>query len=111
MAPLLPGLIIPLVHYGSCLEQAPEPANPETGSWTPTEEFVAAGNTLIDSKDLEEQRQAARTLMEVFDTYCPGTYLYQAEDLYGIRDGLEWDMTYCENQIMPFRAGDLKVTE
>lgn len=87
------------------------PANPETGSWTPTEEFVAAGNTLIDSKDLEEQRQAARTLMEVFDTYCPGTYLYQAEDLYGIRDGLEWDMTYCENQIMPFRAGDLKVTE
>ena len=65
------------------------PANPETGSWTPTEEFVAAGNTLIDSKDLEEQRQAARTLMEVFDTYCPGTYLYQAEDLYGIRDGLE----------------------
>lgn len=87
------------------------PANPETGNWTPTEEFVAAGNTLIDSKDLEEQRQAARTLMEVFDTYCPGTYLYQAEDLYGIRDGLEWDMTYCENQIMPFRAGDLKVTE
>ena len=66
---------------------------------------------LIDSKDLEEQRQAARTLMEVFDTYCPGTYLYQAEDLYGIRDGLEWDMTYCENQIMPFRAGDLKGTE
>ena len=64
---------------------------------------MAAGNTLIDSKDLEEQRQAARTLMEVFDTYCPGTYLYQAEDLYG--------MTYCENQIMPFRAGDLKVTE
>ena len=60
------------------------PANPETGSWTPTEEFVAAGNTLIDSKDLEEQRQAARTLMEVFDTYCPGTYLYQAEDLYGM---------------------------
>ena len=86
------------------------PANEETGSWTPTEEFIAAGNTLIDSTDLEEQRQAARTLMEVFDTYCPGTYLYQAEDLYGIRDGLEWDMTYCENQIMPFRAGDLKVT-
>ena len=61
----------------------------------------------IRDRDLEEQRQAARTLMEVFDTYCPGTYLYQAEDLYGIRDGLEWDMTYCENQIMPFRAGDL----
>ena len=87
------------------------PANPEKGSWTPTDEFVAAGNTLIDSKDIEEQRQAARTLMEVFDTYCPGTYLYQAEDLYGIRDGLEWDMTYCENQIMPFRADDLKVVE
>lgn len=87
------------------------PANEETGSWTPTEEFVAAGQTLIASSDLEEQREAARTLLEVFDTYCPGTYLYQAEDLYGIRDGLEWDMTYCENQIMPFRAGDLKVTE
>ena len=86
------------------------PANAEKGSWTPTEEFVAAGNTLIDSTDLEEQRAAARTLLEVFDTYCPGTYLYQAEDLYGIRDGLDWDMTYCENQIMPFRAGDLKVS-
>ncbi len=85
------------------------PANEEKGSWTPTEEFVSAGNTLIDSTDPEEQKQAARTLLEVFDTYCPGTYLYQAEDLYGIRDGLEWDMTYCENQIMPFRAGDLKV--
>lgn len=87
------------------------PANEETGSWTPTEEFVEAGQTLIESSDLNEQREAARTLLEVFDTYCPGTYLYQAEDLYGIRDGLEWDMTYCENQIMPFRAGDLKVTE
>ena len=87
------------------------PANEETGSWTPTEEFVQAGQTLIESQDLEEQREAARTLLEVFDTYCPGTYLYQAEDLYGIRDGLEWDMTYCENQIMPFRAGDLTVTE
>lgn len=87
------------------------PANEEKGSWTPTEEFVAAGKTLIESSDLEEQREAARTLMEVFDTYCPGTYLYQAEDLYGIRDGLEWDMTYCENQIMPFRADDLKVSE
>ena len=87
------------------------PANEETGSWTPTEEFVEAGQTLIGSSDLNEQREAARTLLEVFDTYCPGTYLYQAEDLYGIRDGLEWDMTYCENQIMPFRAGDLKVTE
>ena len=40
------------------------PANEETGSWTPTEEFIEAGNTLIDSTDLEEQRQAARTLME-----------------------------------------------
>lgn len=87
------------------------PANPEKGNWIPTDEFVEAGNTLISSSDLEEQREAARTLMEVFDTYCPGTYLYQAEDLYGIRDGLEWDMTYCENQIMPFRADDLKVTE
>lgn len=87
------------------------PANPEKGSWTPTDEFVEAGNTLINSTDLQEQREAARTLLEVFDTYCPGTYLYQAEDLYGIRDGLEWDMTYCENQIMPFRADDLKVTE
>lgn len=87
------------------------PANPEKGCWTPTDEFVAAGNTLIDSTDLEEQRAAARTLLEVFDTYCPGTYLYQAEDLYGIRDGLDWDMTYCENQIMPFRADDLSVTE
>ena len=87
------------------------PANEETGSWIPTEEFVEAGQTLIASSDLEEQREAARTLLEVFDTYCPGTYLYQAEDLYGIRDGLEWDMTYCENQIMPFRAGDLTVTE
>ncbi len=86
------------------------PANPDYGSWTPTDEFVAAGNTLIDSTDLEEQRQAAQTLLEIFDTYCPGTYLYQAEDLYGIRDGLEWDMTYCENQIMPFRADDLKVS-
>ena len=87
------------------------PANEETGSWIPTEEFVEAGQTLIASSDLEEQREAARTLLEVFDTYCPGTYLYQAEDLYGIRDGLEWDMTYCENQIMPFRASDLTVTE
>lgn len=87
------------------------PANEETGNWIPTEEFVEAGNTLISSNDLEEQREAARTLLEVFDTYCPGTYLYQAEDLYGIRDGLDWDMTYCENQIMPFRADDLKVTE
>ena len=87
------------------------PANEEKGSWTPTEEFVEAGQTLIESKDLEEQREAARTLLEVFDTYCPGTYLYQAEDLYGIRDGLEWDMTYCENQIMPFRAGDFMVAE
>ncbi|MFR4590754.1 MAG: ABC transporter substrate-binding protein [Eisenbergiella sp.] len=87
------------------------PANEEKGNWIPTEEFVEAGNTLISSNDLEEQREAARTLLEVFDTYCPGTYLYQAEDLYGIRDGLDWDMTYCENQIMPFRADDLKVTE
>ena len=86
------------------------PANPDTGSWTPTEEFVNAGQVLISSKDIEEQREAARTLLEVFDTYCPGTYLYQAEDLYGIRDGLEWDTTYCENQIMPFRAEDLKIT-
>lgn len=87
------------------------PANEETGSWLPTEEFVAAGNTLIDSTDIEEQREAARTLLEVFDTYAPGTYLYQAEDVYGIRDGLEWEMTYTQNQIMPFRAEDLSVTE
>ena len=86
-------------------------SNPVTqGCWTPTEEFLAAGDALIHSTDLQEQQDAAWKLMEVFDTYCPGTYLYQAEDLYGIRDGLEWDLTYCENQIMPFRAGDIRAT-
>lgn len=86
-------------------------SNPVTqGCWTPTEEFLQAGDTLIHSNDLQQQQEAARKLMEVFDTYCPGTYLYQAEDLYGIRDGLEWDLTYCENQIMPFRAGDIRAT-
>ncbi|SEP84133.1 peptide/nickel transport system substrate-binding protein [Ignavigranum ruoffiae] len=87
------------------------PANEETGSWVPTEEFIKAGNTLIDSKDIEEQKKAAKILMEVFDTYVPGTYLYQAEDIYGIRDGLEWDLHYTQNQITPFRAEDLKVAE
>lgn len=87
------------------------PASEEKGSWTPPQEFIDAGNTLIESKDLEERREAAKTLLEIFDTVCPGTYLYQAEDYYGIRDGLEWDTTYCENQITPFRAEDIKVVD
>lgn len=84
-------------------------ANPSVnGNWDITPEFLEAGQTLITGKTLEERQAAARTLLEVFDTVCPGTYLYMAEDLYGVRDGLEWDMTYCENQIMPFRAGDFR---
>lgn len=86
-------------------------SNPANNNWTPTEEFLAAGAKVLSGETVEDRRQGARELLEIFDTYCPGTYLYMAEDLYGVRDGLDWDMTYCENQIMPFRAGDFKLAE
>lgn len=86
-------------------------SNPAENNWTPTEKFLQAGDTLLSSKDVAEQQAAALALMEEFDTVCPGTFLYMAEDLYGVRDGIEWDMTYCENQITPFRAGDFKFVD
>ncbi len=87
------------------------PANEETGNWTPTDRFVEAGNTLIDSRENDEQRKAAGELLDEFDTFVPGTYLYQAEDIFGIRDGIEWDLHYAENQVLPFRAGDIQFIE
>ena len=50
-------------------------------------------------------------MLEEFDEFVPGTYLYMAEDLYGMRDGLNWNMHYCEAQIMPFRAADFSFAE
>jgi len=86
-------------------------SNPATHNWVPTEEFLAAGEGLLSGATLEERQAAALALLKEFDTACPGTFLYMAEDLYGVRDGLDWDMTYCQNQVMPFRAGDFKFAE
>ena len=82
---------------------------PAANTWTPTQEFLDAGHTLMTSRDTRERNEAARILMEVFDTYCPGTYLYQVEDVYGIRGDLEWDLHYARNQVTPFRADDFSL--
>ena len=86
-------------------------SNPANNNWNPTEKFLQAGETLLNSKDVAEQQAAAKAMLEEFDEFVPGTYLYMAEDLYGIRDGLNWNMHYCEAQIMPFRAADFSFAE
>ena len=86
-------------------------SNPANNNWTPTEKFLQAGETLLNSKDVAEQQAAAKAMLEEFDEFVPGTYLYMAEDLYGMRDGLNWNMHYCEAQIMPFRAADFSFAE
>ena len=86
-------------------------SNPANSNWNPTEKFLQAGETLLNSKDVAEQQAAALAMLEEFDTVVPGTYLYMAEDLYGVRDGLNWNMHYCEAQIMPFRAADFSFAE
>lgn len=86
-------------------------SNPANNNWNPTEKFLQAGETLLNSKDVAEQQAAALAMLEEFDEFVPGTYLYMAEDLYGVRDGLNWNMHYCEAQIMPFRAADFSFAE
>lgn len=80
-------------------------------NWDMPEEFAAAQDTLRSSKDLEEQRAAARTMLEIFDTDCPATYLYMVEDQFGVRDGLNWDMSKCQSQVLAFRAEDFSFAD
>lgn len=87
-------------------------SQPSQNTWLDMpEDWKNTGKKLIETTDLTERKQLAKDLLKMFDTYCPGTYLYTAEDYYGIRDGLEWDMLYAKNQIMPFRADDFKVVK
>ncbi|HWR24557.1 MAG TPA: ABC transporter substrate-binding protein [Feifaniaceae bacterium] len=72
------------------------------------EDFKETGRKLTETNDPAERKKLAGDLLRMFDTYCPGTYLYQAEDYYGVRDGIEWDMHYAQNQITPFRADDIR---
>ena len=85
-------------------------SGPAQNTWLDMpEDFKAAGQKLTETNDPQEKYKLSEELLRMFDTYAPGTYLYQAEDYYGIRDGLDWDMFYAANQITPFRAADLKV--
>lgn len=86
-------------------------SSPAQNTWLDMpQEWKDTGKKLTETTDPAERRKLAKDLLTMFDTYCPGTYLYQAEDYYGVRDGIDWDMHYAENQIMPFRADDLKFT-
>ncbi len=87
-------------------------SSPSNYTWLDMpQEWKDTGKKLIETIDPTERKKYAADLVKMFDTYCPGTYLYQAEDYYGIRDGLEWDLRYAEGQIMPFRAQDLKISQ
>lgn len=87
------------------------PANPEKGIWTPTEEFIKAGETIAASSDIEEQREAARKLLEIYDTEAIGTYLYVPSDVYGLDDNIEWDTYFVKDKVTPFRAGDITIKD
>ncbi len=83
--------------------------NPAKYTWKDMpQDWIQTGQKLITTADKTERRALASDLVRMFDEYCPGTYLYAVEDLYGIRDGLDWDMHYAKNQIMSFRAEDFK---
>ncbi|RED51767.1 ABC transporter substrate-binding protein [Cohnella lupini] len=85
-------------------------SGPAVNSWLDMPaDFKEAGQKLTETNDPKEKLELSEELLKMFDTYAPGTYLYQAEDYYGIRDGLDWDMFYAQNQITPFRAADLKL--
>ena len=86
-----------------------EAANPETGSWTPTDRFVEAASILTQSEDVETQRKAALSLLEEYDNYGVGTYLYQPSDVYGYKTNFEWDTYFVKNKITPFRLGDIVI--
>jgi peptide/nickel transport system substrate-binding protein len=82
---------------------------PANNHWDLPPEWLKLGEQLKTNKDKTTRRAQCAELLKMWDTIAPGTYLYQVEDLYGVRDGFEWDMTYAQNQIMPFRAGDFKL--
>jgi peptide/nickel transport system substrate-binding protein len=84
-------------------------SQPSKNSWLDMpDDWKETGKLLTTTTDPKQRQELARKLLEMFDKYAPGTYLYIAEELYGIRDGFDWDMYYARNQIMPFRAGDFK---
>ena len=64
-------------------------------------------NVTFQNGEVCDAEDVKFTFDRILSGYGDGTIAV----LYETLDGLEWDMTYCENQIMPFRAGDLKVTE
>lgn len=84
-------------------------ADPETGSWDPTERFTQAAADILSASDIEGQREAAVTLMDEWDTYGVGTYLYQPSDIYGVKNNIEWDTYFIKNKITPFRAGEINI--
>ena len=87
-------------------------SSPSNYTWLDMpQDFKDTGKKLIETSDPALRKQYAKDLLEMFDTYCPGTYLYQAEDYYGIRDGLDWDLRWARAQIMPFRAEDLTIAQ
>ncbi len=73
------------------------------------QEFIDAGNTLSSVIDEEERKEAAKTLMEIWDEEAPGTLLYYPFESWGIRKGLEW--TPYSSQAIDFRKDNFKVVE
>ena len=63
----------------------------------------------MTSDDLEEQKEAARALMEEFDQNGVGTYLYQPAAIYGYKNNIEWNTYFVKNHVTPFRAGDITI--
>ena len=58
---------------------------------------------------MEKQREGALAMLEEYDQYGVGTYLYQPSDIFGYNgDKIKWDLYWVQNKVTPFRAGDVE---
>lgn len=71
------------------------------------QEFIDLGRELEVTMDQARKYEINRRMMEIWDEEVPGTILYKAQELHGVRNGLKWQRA--SDFSASFRAGVLSL--
>lgn len=69
------------------------------------QEYIRIGQAARSALDPVERRRLYGQMLDIFETQAPGTVLYRTTEIYGVRDGINWEPYSV--YMMDFRASNL----